>query len=84
MNFEIEANVMPLKALLDPQGKAILGTIGQLGHRGVKDVRVGKHFVIQVEAEDENAARVIAGELCAKLLSNPVMEGFSFSIKAVE
>ncbi len=84
MQYEVEVNVMPLKALLDPQGKAILGTMGQLGYSSVSEVRVGKHFTMLVEAEDENQARQITGDLCAKLLSNPVMEGFEFRIKAKE
>lgn len=81
MQYEVEVNVMPLKALLDPQGKAILGTTQQLGYGTVADVRVGKHFCITLEAQDENEARQITNELCAKLLSNPVMEGFEFRLK---
>lgn len=83
MKYEISVNVMPLEALLDPQGKAVQGTISQLGYQGVKSVRIGKHVVMEVEAANENEVRNMANELCSKLLSNPVMEGFTFSIKEV-
>lgn len=80
MKFEIQINVMPQRALLDPQGKAVLATIHQLEYKAVTEVRVGKHFSLQLEAEDEAHASQIAGELCSRLLSNPVMESFEYAI----
>ena len=65
---------MPLKDLLDPQGKAILGGLQNLGINNVADVRVGKHITLQVEAAGEEEARKAADEASKKLLSNPVME----------
>lgn len=47
-------------------------------------MRIGKHIVLHVEAESEDAVRSMANELCAKLLSNPVMEGFTYSVKALK
>ena len=79
MKFEIQINVMPQRALLDPQGKAVLATIHQLEYKAVTEVRVGKHFSLQLEAEDEAHASQIAGELCSRLLSNPVMESFEYA-----
>lgn len=84
MKYEVSVDVMPLEALLDPQGKAVQGTIAQLGYKGVENVRIGKHIVLHVEAESEDAVRSMANELCAKLLSNPVMEGFTYSVKALK
>ena len=83
MKFEIQINVMPQRALLDPQGKAVLATIHQLEYTAVTGVRVGKHFSLQLEAEDEAHASQIAGELCSRLLSNPVMESFEYAIVAI-
>ena len=80
MKFESQINVMPQRALLDPQGKAVLATIHQLEYTAVTEVRVGKHFSLQLEAEDEAHASQIAGELCSRLLSNPVMESFEYAI----
>jgi phosphoribosylformylglycinamidine synthase PurS subunit len=76
MLFQVQIKVMPLKDLLDPQGKAVLGGLHNLGLTGVQDVRVGKHITLQIEAADENAARVVAEEASKKLLSNAVMEYF--------
>jgi phosphoribosylformylglycinamidine synthase len=67
---------MPLKDLLDPQGKAVLGGLHNLGLNGVEDVRVGKHITLQIEAADEAAARRVAEEASKQLLANAVMEYF--------
>ena len=63
MKYEVLVDVMPLEALLDPQGKAVLGTIRQLGYDGVSSVRIGKHIALQVEAESIDAVRGIANGL---------------------
>jgi phosphoribosylformylglycinamidine synthase PurS subunit len=81
MQFVAEIDVMPLKELLDPQGKAVKQALGQLGLSGVGDVRVGKHLRLVLEAADEAAARQIVETACKQLLANPVMEHFSFSVK---
>jgi phosphoribosylformylglycinamidine synthase subunit PurS len=80
MTYSVAINVMPLKDLLDPQGKAVLGGLHNLGLSGVQDVRIGKRIVLQVEAENENAAKSIAESAASKLLANPVMEHFEISI----
>lgn len=67
---------MPLKNLLDPQGKAVLSGLSNLGLTSVQDVRVGKHITLQVEADSEAAAKAIAEEASKKLLANAVMEYF--------
>ncbi|RYD97751.1 MAG: phosphoribosylformylglycinamidine synthase subunit PurS [Sphingobacteriales bacterium] len=74
MNYTIQVNVMPLKDLLDPQGKAVLNGLSNLGLKGVGDVRIGKRITLQIEADSEEAARAIAEEASKKLLANPVME----------
>lgn len=71
---------MPLKELLDPQGKAVLGGLSQLGLHGVQDVRIGKQIILQVEADSPEAARTIAQTAADKLLANPVMEMAEISI----
>jgi phosphoribosylformylglycinamidine synthase subunit PurS len=80
MRFVAHINVMPLKELLDPQGKAVTGSLHNLGLAGVQDVRVGKHITLQLEATDEATARDMAQDACKKLLANPVMEAFDISI----
>jgi phosphoribosylformylglycinamidine synthase subunit PurS len=74
MTYRIQIKVMPLKELLDPQGKAVLGGLQNLGLSVVQDVRVGKHITLQLEAASEVEARITAEDACKKLLANPVME----------
>lgn len=71
---------MPLKDLLDPQGKAVMGGLQNLGLQGVEDVRVGKHITLQIEAGTEDAARQIADEASKKLLANSVMEFYEIEM----
>ena len=80
MNFTVAINVMPLKDLLDPQGKAVLGGLHNLGLNSVQDVRIGKRITIQVEAANDQEAKKIAEEAATKLLANQVMEHFEISI----
>jgi phosphoribosylformylglycinamidine synthase len=76
MTFQVQIKVMPLKDLLDPQGKAVLGGLHNLGMTGIQDVRVGKHITLQIEAANEIAAREIAETASKQLLANAVMEYF--------
>ena len=76
MIFQVQIKVMPLKDLLDPQGKAVLGGLDNLGMTGVQDVRVGKHITLQIDAANEAAAREMAENACKQLLANAVMEYF--------
>ncbi len=80
MNFSVQVKVMPLKELLDPQGKAVMGGLRNLGLQSVSDVRIGKTIQLQVEAQNETQARKIAEEASKKLLANPVMEYFEVSV----
>ena len=80
MNFVAEIKIMPLKELLDPQGKAVLVGLANLGIKSVGDVRIGKHIQLQIEAESQEEARAIAEEASKKLLANTVMEEFTIAI----
>jgi phosphoribosylformylglycinamidine synthase PurS subunit len=80
MIFSIQVKVMPLKELLDPQGKAVMGGLQNLGLQSVNDVRIGKNISLQVEANSPEQARTIAEEASKKLLANPVMEYFEIAV----
>ncbi len=80
MTYHVQIKVMPLKELLDPQGKAVLGGLQNLGLAGVADVRVGKHITLDIEADTEVAAKAIADEASKKLLANAVMEFYEIEI----
>lgn len=81
MIFSVQVKVMPLKELLDPQGKAVLSGLSNLGLKGVQDVRIGKNITLQVEADTAEQAGQIAEEATKKLLANGVMEYFEIEIK---
>lgn len=80
MTFAVQVKVMPLKELLDPQGKAVMGGLGNLGLNAIQDVRIGKNITLQVEAASADEARTIAEQAARKLLANPVMEQFEISV----
>ena len=80
MIFSIQVKVMPLKDLLDPQGKAVLGGLKNLGISTITDVRIGKHIDLQIEAGSKEAAIAFAEEAAQKLLANQVMEVFEITV----
>jgi phosphoribosylformylglycinamidine synthase len=80
MTYTVQIKVMPLKELLDPQGKAVMGGLQNLGLSGVEDVRVGKNITLQLNANSADEAKKLAEEASKKLLANPVMEYFEVSI----
>jgi phosphoribosylformylglycinamidine synthase PurS subunit len=81
MNFIAEIDVMPLKEILDPQGKAVKASFKNLNIEGVADVRVGKHITIKLEAATKEEANQKVETACKKLLVNPIMEYFQFELK---
>ena len=80
MRFLARVRVMPHKALLDPQGKAVQHGLGNLGLKEVQDVRVGKHITLELEASDAAAAQALVEKACTTLLANPVMEYAEFDL----
>lgn len=82
MTYTVAINVMPLKDLLDPQGKAVLAGLHNLGITKAQDVRIGKRIVIQIEASNEAEAISNATIAAEKLLANQVMEQYEISIIA--
>ena len=80
MIYIAQVKVMPLKELLDPQGKAVMGGLNNLGLTGIQDVRIGKNIILHIEAIDAAAANKVAEEATKKLLANGVMEMFEITI----
>ncbi len=80
MKFIAHINIMPLKELLDPQGKAVSSSLHNLGLTNVQDVRIGKHVTMHLEAPNAEDATKMTQEACKKLLANQVMEAFEFTI----
>ena len=80
MKFLAEINIMPLKTLLDPQGKAVSSSMKNINLEEISNVRIGKHITLEVEAENENIANEKVKAACEKILCNQIMEYFDFSI----
>lgn len=80
MKFIAEIDVMPLKALLDPQGKAVSHGLTNMGLPEIQNVRIGKHITLEIDASSIDAAKSKVDEACKKLLSNPIMESFQFQL----
>jgi len=80
MIFTAHITIMPLKELLDPQGKAVLGGLANLGITSIADARIGKHITLQIEAGDASQAKEIATTATTKLLANQVMEQFEIVV----
>jgi phosphoribosylformylglycinamidine synthase PurS subunit len=78
MKYIAEIDVMPLKALLDPQGKAVTHGLKNMGLAEIENVRIGKHITLEVEADSKEKANEKVESACKKLLSNPIMESFHF------
>ena len=81
MKFIAEVNIMPLKEILDPQGKAVTGSMKNLGLQEIQNVRVGKHITLELEAQNEGIAYQKVDEACRKLLANLIMESYEFDLR---
>ncbi len=80
MKFIAEINVMPLKALLDPQGKAVSTSMKNIGFQEIENVRIGKHITLEIESDSKEKAMEKVNEACNKILANPIMEGYEYTI----
>ena len=83
MKFRAKIDVMPLKSLLDPQGKAVSSSMGNLGISEIKNVRIGKHITLEIEADSKEVASSKVDEACKKMLCNQIMESFEFTLEEI-
>lgn len=83
MKFKAEIDVMPLEALLDPQGKAVTSSMKNIGLAEISGVRIGRHVRLFVDAADQTEADSKVQEACKKLLANAIMESYTYSIEKV-
>jgi phosphoribosylformylglycinamidine synthase len=74
--YRFAVNVLPKPGILDPQGRAVEGSLGHLGVEGVSGVRVGRRVELSVEAGSEADARATVERLARELFSNPLIEAF--------
>ncbi|PWK78117.1 phosphoribosylformylglycinamidine synthase [Mucilaginibacter oryzae] len=81
--FQAEIDVMPKKEILDPQGKAVTGSMKNLGLAEIQNVRIGKHITLELEAESAEAAEAKVDQACKSLLANLIMESYTFKVSEV-
>jgi phosphoribosylformylglycinamidine synthase len=74
---------MPLKTLLDPQGKAVSASMGNVGLSEIGNVRIGKHITLQIEADSKAIASNKVDEACKKMLCNQIMESYEFTLEEI-
>ena len=84
MKFLASIDIMPHKELLDPQGKTVANNLAYVQISGIEDVRIGKHIVLTIEAENETEAQEKTDLACKKLLANLIMETYTFHITSVD
>jgi phosphoribosylformylglycinamidine synthase len=78
--FQAEIDVMPKKEILDPQGKAVTGSMKNLGLSEIHNIRIGKHISLEIEADNAEAAHSKVDQACKSLLANLIMESYSFEV----
>ena len=83
MKFIAAVDIMPLKEILDPQGKVVTNSMKNLGLQEIQNVRVGKHITLEIEAQNKILAQEKVDQACKQLLANPIMESYTFELQAV-
>ncbi|MFA6085990.1 phosphoribosylformylglycinamidine synthase subunit PurS [Mucilaginibacter sp.] len=81
--FLAEIDVMPKKEILDPQGKAVTGSMKNLGLSEIHNIRIGKHISLEIEADSVETANAKVDEACKNLLANLIMESYSFKLQEI-
>ncbi len=74
--YRVAVQIVPRRGILDPQGKAVADALHTLGFETVRDVHVGRHIVMDLEAPDQAALERSVQEMCGRLLANPVTEDY--------
>jgi phosphoribosylformylglycinamidine synthase len=83
MKFLAEINIMPHKELLDPQGKAVMNGLNNMGYMQIENIRIGKKINVSIDANSASHAESIAKEACEKLLVNKIMEEYSINLTEI-
>ena len=82
MRFDVQVETSPRAGIADPEGATIERSLPALGFEGIEGVRVGKSFRFAVEAADEDEARRRVDDMCARFLTNPVIEDAVVTVRA--
>ena len=79
--MKISVIVTLKKEVLDPQGKVVNQTLKNMGYQNITNVRQGKYFEIEVNESDKDKAKIVAEEICKKLLTNTVIEDYKINLE---
>lgn len=82
--FKAKVTVSLKKTVLDPQGKTVHKAIESMGFKSVSDVRVGKSIEMLIDSKDASKVKSDLEEICKKLLANPIIEQYSFTVEEVK
>ncbi len=77
--FRVAVHIVPRRGILDPQGKAVADALHALGFSAVGDVHVGRHLVLDVDADTSEQAGAAVRSMCDQLLANPVTEDYALA-----
>jgi len=75
-----EIHITLKELVLDPQGTTLKRSLETMGYQDIEDVRMGKFIQIKFDTEDRKAVEERVREMCQKILSNPVIEQYSYTI----
>lgn len=84
MRFKAHIDIMPHEAILDPKGKAVTATMKNIGLPEITNVRIGKHITLEIKAPNKKIATKKVEDACKKLLANPIMEYYSFTVNELK
>lgn len=82
--WDVQVSVWLKQSVFDPQGNAVEQALHSLGHDGVDRVRIGKHMSLRVTADTQDEAESKVTQICETVLCNPVMETFTYEIRAID
>ena len=82
--WRAEIKVLLKKSVLDPQGRAVEKALASLGYANINQVRIGKYLEVTIATADRGAAEAQVREMCARLLTNPVIEDYTFTLVEVK
>lgn len=82
--FKAKVLIKRRKTILDPQGKAVEIGAKHLGLRNIKNTRIDKYIEFNVDTNNKKAAEIEVNDYCKKLLANPIMEDYEFTLEEIK
>ena len=78
--MHVRVFITPRQGILDPQGRAVEGSLKSLGFDGVASVHVGRYITLELNASSADAAAAAVRKMCDQLLANPNIEDYRFEV----